>query len=99
MTRVKRPVLALIISLLSLASVIAIAWFIPPSSWLVEAGVLIVLGVGLWLGSSWIIGKRKWASLLTLFVLVTLLMNRWGILNWITVGLWMAVIGLISLIN
>ena len=58
-----------------------------------------LLAISGWLAASWIIGKRKWATLLVLFLVVILVMNRWEILNWITLGLWISVVGLISLIN
>jgi len=99
MTRAKRPTLALIISLLLLTSVGVVIWKIPPLNWLVEAAVIMLLAISGWLAASWIIGKRKWATLLVLFLVVILVMNRWEILNWITLGLWISVVGLISLIN
>ena len=99
MTRAKRPTLALIISLLLLASVGVVIWKIPPLNWSVEAAVIMLLAISGWLAASWIVGKRKWATLLVLLLVVILAMNRWGILNWITLGLWISVVGLISLIN
>lgn len=99
MTRVKRPILALIISLLLLASVGVIVWQFPPSSWLVEAGVVALLAISLWLAGGWVIGNRKWTNLAVIFLVIILLLNRGELLSWITLGLWVAVIGLISLIN
>ncbi len=99
MTRAKRPTLALIISLILLAAVAAAIWQLAPSHFLVEAAVLTVLTLSLWLAGSWILGQRKWATLIVLFLIVTLLLNRLGVLSWITLGLWLAVVGLISLIN
>ena len=99
MTRTKRPTLALIISLLLLVAVGLIIWRFPPFSWLVEMSVVALLTISLWLAGGWLIGQRKIANLAVLFLIVVLLMNRWGVLNWITLGLWIAVVGLISLIN
>ncbi|MDO8488020.1 MAG: hypothetical protein Q7S31_01765 [bacterium] len=99
MTRAKRPILALIISFLSFISAGVIIGLVSPSHWLIELGVLVLVAIGIWLGSSWLIGKRKWAAILVIFLMVSFLLSRWGILNWITFGLWVAIIGLISLIN
>lgn len=82
-----------------MSSVGVIIWKIPPLNWSVEAAVIMLLAISGWLAASWIIGQRKWATLLVLFLAVILVMNRWGILNWITLGLWISVVGLISLIN
>ena len=99
MTRAKRPILALIISLLLLVAVGLAIWQLSPSSWLIEIPVVALLTISLWLVGGWVIGRRKLANLAVLFLIVILLMNRWGILNWITLGLWISVVGLISLIN
>lgn len=99
MTRAKRPILALIISLLLLAAVGTTVWRLPPSHWTVEVMVLAALTIGLWLAGGWISGQRKWTALAISFLMVTLLLNRLGVLNWITLGLWIAILGLISLIN
>ncbi len=99
MTRAKRPLLALIISCLALAGLGVVIWQIPPLHWWIELGAVSLLAIAMWLGVGWGVGKRKLAAPGVIFLLVTLLLNRLGILNWITLGLWVAVVGLISLIN
>ena len=99
MSRAKRPLLALIIACLSLAGTGLVIWQIPPANLWVEIGAVLLLTIGLGLIAGWLMGRKKTAFITLSFILVTLLMNRFGILNWITLGLWVAVLGLISLIN
>ena len=47
----------------------------------------------------WGIGKRKLGVMLALAIVGLLLMQRFRIMDWMTVGLWLVVVGLISLIN
>ena len=99
MTRTKRPTLALIIACLALAGTVTVIWKIPPTNLGIEAGVILLLAICLGLVASWLVGRKKTAFILVSFILITLLMNRLNILNWITWGLLVAVLGLISLIN
>ncbi len=99
MSRAKRPIMALIIACLSLVGTGLVIWKVPPTNKWVEIGALLLLTISLGLLAGWLMGRKKTAFIAVSFILVTLAMNRFGILNWITFGLWVAVLGLISLIN
>lgn len=81
------------------AGVGLILWRVPPQTWVVEIATLALLLAAIIFTSSWIIGKSKPAVYLTLFLLGLLVMNRLQILTWVTLGIWVTVWGLISLIN
>ena len=98
MTRVKRPILSLIIALLAWTGVGLIVWKLPPVWWS-ELLVISLLSLALVLVVSWGIGKRKLGVMLAMALVGLLIMQRLQILDWLTLGLWLMVVGLISLIN
>ncbi len=98
MTRVKRPILSLIIALLAWTGVGLIVWKLPPVWWS-ELLVISLLSLALVLVVSWGIGKRKLGVMLAMVLVGLLIMRRLQILDWLTLGLWLMVVGLISLIN
>ena len=98
MTRVKRPILSLIIALLAWTGVGLIVWKLPPVWWS-ELLVISLLSLALVLVVSWGIGKRKLGIMLAMALVGLLIMQRLQILDWLTLGLWLMVVGLISLIN
>ena len=98
MTRVKRPILSLIIAFLAWSGVGLIVWKLPPVWWS-ELLVISLLSLALVLVVSWGIGKRKLGIMLAMALVGLLIMQRLQILDWLTLGLWLMVVGLISLIN
>ncbi|MEK7154548.1 MAG: hypothetical protein AAB697_00300 [Patescibacteria group bacterium] len=98
MTRTKRPMLSLIIALLAWAGVGLVVWKLPPVWWN-ELLVISLLSLALVLTVAWGIGKRKLGVMLALAIVGLLLMQRFRILDWTTVGLWLIVVGLISLVS
>jgi len=98
MTRVKRPIVSLIVALLAWGGVGMIVWKVPPAWWS-ELLAISLLSLALVLTVAWGIGKRKLGVLLALALVGLLIMSRFRILDWTTVGLWLVVVGLISLVN
>ncbi|KKU29068.1 MAG: hypothetical protein UX80_C0006G0010 [Candidatus Amesbacteria bacterium GW2011_GWA2_47_11b] len=98
MTRKKRPISSLIIALLAWMGVGLTVWKLPPVWWS-EMLVIGLLSLALVLTVAWGIGKRKLGVMLALAIVGLLLMQRFRILDWTTVGLWLVVVGLISLVN
>ena len=98
MTRVKRPILSLIIALLAWIGAGLIIWKLPPVWWS-ELLVISLLSLALVLTVAWGIGKRKMGIMLAMALVGLLIMQRLQILDWLTLGLWLVVVGLISLIN
>ena len=98
MTRIKRPILSLIIALTAWTGVGLVVWKLPPVWWS-ELLVICLLSLALVLTVAWGIGKRKLGFMLALAIVGLLLMQRFRIMDWTTVGLWLIVVGLISLVN
>jgi hypothetical protein len=63
---------------------------VPPDRWWVEAGVLILTGLGLYLIKGW---------KLTTGIVGLMMLQRLGIMNFWTLGVFIIILGLISLIN
>jgi hypothetical protein len=99
MTRAKRPLISLVIAAIAMIALGLVIWKIPPSSGLVELAATILLAISLLLGGSWVIGNSKRGIQVTLAIVGLLLMRRLGILDLLTVGMWLIVVGLISLVN
>lgn len=98
MTRVKKPTSGIIIALLALGLLSGIVWKIPPANivWEIITLGLFIFSVAIL--SSWIWGRKKYAVFLTLFLTMVLVLNRFELLNWISLGLLLACFGLINLI-
>ncbi|MEK7064375.1 MAG: hypothetical protein AAB973_02075 [Patescibacteria group bacterium] len=90
--------MSLIIALLAWTGVGLIVWKLPPVWWS-ELLVISLLSLALVLVVSWGIGKRKLGIMLAMALVGLLIMQRLQILDWLTLGLWLMVVGLISLIN
>lgn len=99
MTRAKRPILSLLIALTSLVGLGLVIWKVPPQNFWVEALVIILTTLSLTLFLSWLIGNTKHGVRIALAIVGLLLLRRLDILNWLSVGLWIAAFGLISLVN
>jgi len=72
---------------------LAAGWVVvnwPPVKWWVEAGVVLLTGLGLYLIRGWKLATG---------ILSFLLLQRFGILNFWTLGVFIIILGLISLIN
>jgi len=96
--KVKRPTSGIIIALIALGLLSGIVWKIPPSNIVWEILTLGLFTFGVAVLSSWILGRKRYAVFLTLFLIITLILNRFELLNWISLGLLVAVFGLINLI-
>ena len=90
--------MSLIIALLAWTGVGLIVWKLPPVWWS-ELLVISLLSLALVLTVAWGIGKRKMGIMLAMALVGLLIMQRLQILDWLTLGLWLVVVGLISLIN
>ena len=99
MTRAKRPLLSLIVTAIGLAVVGVIIYFVPPNSTWIEVGVLLLIALTSFLGASWLLGNIKRGVQVTLALLGLLILQRFGFLNLLTLGIWVLVIGLLSLVN
>jgi hypothetical protein len=97
MTRAKRPILSLIISILGFIVLGLVVWNIPPGNIFLESGALLVLTLSLTLIAAWLIGSTKRGIQIAVGVAGLLIMRRLGILDWLTTGLWLVVMGLVSL--
>ncbi len=97
MTRAKRPILSLVISILGFAGLGLLILNIPPGNIFVESGVLLVLGISITLIASWLIGNTKRGIQVAVGIIGLLILRRLGILDWLTTGLWLVVMGLVSL--
>lgn len=98
MRKTKRPILGLIIAFLAWMGVGVIVWKLPPAWWS-EILIISLLSIALILTVAWGIGKRKLGIGLALAIIGLFLMRRFKILDWTTLGLWLVVTGLISLVN
>jgi hypothetical protein len=76
-----------------------VIWQVPPGQWWVEAGVLALMWGGLFVGGSWMLGRKKWSFIVSLWLAGMLVMRRVGILDWPLFGLWVLVLGLVGLVN
>ncbi len=90
--------MSLIIALLAWAGVGMIVWKLPPAWWS-EILAMVTLLIAVWLTTAWALGRAKLGTLLALAIMGLLLMQRFRILEWTTMGLWLVVVGLISLVN
>ncbi len=99
MTRAKRPLISLLIAAVAWLALGLVIWKIPPTSGLVELAAAILLAISLLLSGSWVIGNSKRGIQVTLAVVGLILMRRFGILDILTMGMWLIVVGLISLVN
>ena len=73
-------------------------WKTPPSP-AIESLAVAALAVAAFLVIAWLGGSTKRAIQVVGFGVGMLVMNRFGMLGWITGGLWVVVWGLISLIG
>ena len=83
----------------ALAGAGLIIWRVPPDQWWVEAAVLMLVWGGVFVAGAWIHGRKKWSWIVSIWVVGILLMRRWGILDWPLFGLWVLVLGVVSLVN
>ena len=82
-----------------LAGAGSLIFLVPPGEWWVEAVVGGLVWVSLFVGGSWLIGRKKWSMVVSLGVMGLLIMNRWEILDVPMFGLWILVLGLVGLVN
>ncbi|OGC93085.1 hypothetical protein A3D85_00050 [Candidatus Amesbacteria bacterium RIFCSPHIGHO2_02_FULL_47_9] len=71
----------------------------PPDKWWVEVIANSLLFLGMIFVASWAWGTRKWGIVTAVGLWSLVIMRRLDILDWITFGLWLAILGLISLFN
>lgn len=76
-----------------------IIWKVPPGAWWVETGVIGLIWGGLFVSGSWIQGRKKWSFIASTWAVGVILMRRWGVLDWPLFGVWVLVLGLVSLVN
>ncbi len=98
MTRAKRPLLSIIISTLIWIGLGIVIWKISPSAWWIEVLTLILLFISIFLSTSWVAKSWKRGGLVATTILGILVMRRLQILDILTGGLWLLVLGLISLV-
>lgn len=75
-----------------------VVWKVEPAWW-----SEVVLVITVWLANlliwRWITGFKKWGWLIATILTGLLLLNRFDLLNGITIGITLIIAGLISLIN
>lgn len=95
----KRPIVSLIIILIGWLGLGAVIWFVPPTNVAVETITLTALTLILFLSLSWIIGRSKKGLAIAVFLMVLLILRRFQIFDWLTLGAALTILGLITLIN
>lgn len=70
----------------------------PPGK-LTELIGVTLLAIAIFLSVDWYSGKKKWGLIASLGLIGILLMNRWEILDWLSLGLWVIVLGVVGLVN
>ena len=96
--RNKNPIIGLIIALLCFAFAVTIIFFTSPNAFL-EILIICLLGFGSWLLLAWITKNNKKSFLYICLLIAALVLQRFRLLNWLTVGTLLVISGLISLIN
>ncbi|TSC85431.1 MAG: hypothetical protein G01um101416_859 [Microgenomates group bacterium Gr01-1014_16] len=86
------------IGLAMLAGVVVVVWILAPS-WQTEMLANILLLGGLFFTASWMWKNSRYGLITTIGLWGFLIMQRLGMLDWISVGAWLAIIGLITLVN
>lgn len=84
---------------LMLAAAGAIIVKFPPDKWWVEAGVIGLVWTGLFIIGAWIGQRKKWGVILATGIVSLLILERFRTLNLWTWGIFIIILGLISLIN
>ena len=97
--RQNRPRGTLVVIAVMVMGLGVLIWKVPPEKWWIEMAGVVTAGVILWLLGAWITKGRKWGWIISLAGVGLLIMNRFQILDWVTVGLMLVVLGLITLIN
>lgn len=90
--------MSLIIAFLLAVGVGTVVWKVPPSP-VIESLAIAAFAVASFIVVGWLTGSMKKATQIVIFGMGILIMNRFGLLGWITGGLWVVVWGLISLIG
>lgn len=95
----KKPGLAIVAGISCIGAAGGIIWSRPPGMWWVEATVLGLVGMGLFLLLTWMLGSKRWGGVASVGIVGILLMRRWGILDTLSLGLWLAALSLVGLVN
>ena len=96
--RQSRPRGTLAIIGLVLVLLVVWIWKVPPESWWTEGVGIVLAGLCLWLTGAWISGKRRYGWVVAIGVTVLLILRRWEVLDALTLGLTLGLLGLITLI-
>src|SRR3989344_7966822 len=96
--RSRRYYMTLGIGLAILAGVVAVIWTLAPS-WKSELLANILLLGGVFFTASWVWKNSKYGLITAIGLWALLMMKRFGVLDWMTLGAWMVIIGLITLVN
>ncbi|MEK9200722.1 MAG: hypothetical protein AAB909_01975 [Patescibacteria group bacterium] len=95
----KRQIVGLCIAAVVFVVSLILIFKLPPGNMWVETGVMILVAIWIFFLSAWICKSKKWGGVVTLAILYLLIMNRIGYLNWISFGVLLVLVGLISLVN
>lgn len=95
----KRQIAALIIAAMVILANGYLVVMIPPNNIWVEVVAVLLFAIWMFLVASWIAKNKRWGGVVTIATLYLLIMNRIGYLNWISFGVLLVLVGLISLIN
>lgn len=90
--------MSLIIAFLAILGLGMVVWKVTPSP-VIESLAIAAFAVASFIVVGWLTGSMKKAIQIVIFGMGILIMNRFGMLGWITGGLWVVVWGLISLIG
>lgn len=98
MRRAHRNYITLLIGLVLLVGAGVVVIWREPSLWTEVLANGLLLG-GLVFAASWVWGTRRYGVITALGLWLLLIMKRFGVLDWITFGAWLLMIGLITLVN
>lgn len=99
MKRSNRQVRGLVSALVCIGLVGAIVVKIPPDKWWIETLAIALVWATLFLGVAWVWRSKLWGIKISGWILLLLILRRFGVLDPITFGIWLFLLGLICLFN
>lgn len=95
----KYPWLGISLSVFFFAFSLWLVFTQEPGYWALETAVLILIWLAFSILGAWVLGRKKWGILSATTLVVLLIMSRFNVLDWATLGLLLIIVGLISLLN
>lgn len=94
-----RPTRGIVAGLVAAAAAGAVMFGLAPDKWWIEAGVILLVWAAIFLIIAWITRSKTWGIKISVWLLVLIILRRFGILDPIIFGIWLALLGLICLFN